>query len=102
MLPNSFIYGFLGGFLLSFVSYFERINDARPEKDNGSVQIWKDVYKIFEAQDLIFCFVYALIGGVLAWVLNPQSTLLAFYIGMTAYPTLSKFAAMLNVADKSL
>jgi predicted PurR-regulated permease PerM len=101
---NIFMYGFLGGFLLDFVSYWEAIKEVQPEKateeSNESVRFWDYIYESFKVKRLLFCFVNAIIGGLLAWVINPQSALLAFYIGMTAYPTLSKFEAVLHVENK--
>lgn len=104
MLPDTFTFGLLGGFLLSFVSYIETIKNTQPEKDteksDENVQIWEDVVKTFKVKRLLFCVVYALIGGIVAWILNSPSPLLAFYIGMTAYPTLSKFATVLFAENK--
>lgn len=104
MSPHIFIYGFVGGFLLNFVSYFETIKDPQPEKyteeSNEAIKVWNDFLITYNVKSLLYCFVYGVIGGVLACVLNPQSPLLAFYIGMTAYPTLSKFEAVLYAENK--
>lgn len=104
MLPDTFTLGFVGGFLLSFVSYIEAIKNTQPEmgtkKSGENVQIWVDVVKTFNIKRLLFCIVYALIGGIVAWILNSPSPLLTFYIGMSAYPTLSKFAAVLPAENK--
>lgn len=101
MLPDIINLGFLGGLVISFVSYIDTIANVQPEMDietsNETVQIWEDIWKTFEIKRLALCIVHALIGGIFVYVINPQSPLLAFYLGMTAYPTVSKFAAVLHV-----
>ena len=98
------MYGFLGGFLLDFVSYIEAIKEVQPEEDTEEskepMRSWNYIYESFKVKRFLFCFVNAIIGGLLALVIDPQSALLAFYIGMTAYPTLSKFEAVLHVENK--
>jgi len=58
MLPDIFIFGLLGGFLLSFVSYCEAIKEVQPEKateeSNESVRFWEYIYESFKVKRLLF------------------------------------------------
>jgi len=87
-------YGFLGGFLFSIIPYVEGLKSIQPEEDvknsNESVNVWKDVRKTFNLKDLYYCVVRGILGVVVVLMIEPQVPLYAFYLGMTAYPTISK------------
>lgn len=96
------ICGFLGGFLLSIIPYTERLNDIQPEEDTkNSMNNWKYIQQIFNIGGLLHCVVCGLFGIVIVWVIDPKESLYAIYLGMTAYPTMSKFFVALNPLNKS-
>jgi len=97
---NILVFGFLGGFLFSIIPYIEGLRSIHPEEDvensNESVNVWKDVRKTFNLKDLFYCVFCGILGVVVVLMIEPQVPLYAFYLGMTAYPTLSKLLGALH------
>ena len=104
MPPNIFICGFLGGFLVSIIPYVEGLKNIQPEKDtkksNESMNFWKYVQKTFNTRGFFHCVFWGLFGVVLVYVIDPKESLYAIYLGMTAYPTFSKFYAAFHPPNK--
>nr|QNO48666.1 hypothetical protein LENKHJGJ_00037 [Methanosarcinales archaeon ANME-2c ERB4] len=104
MSPNILVCGFLGGFLVSIIPYVDELKSIQPEEDvehsNESVNVWKDARKTFNLNDLSHCVVCGLFGVVVVWLIEPQVPLYAFYLGMAAYPTISKFFGALYTLNK--
>ena len=104
MSPNILVCGFLGGFLLNIIPYVEGLTSIQPnenvENSNESVNVWKDVWKTFNINELSLCVVRGFFGVGIVWLIEPQVPLYAFYLGMTAYPTMSKFREVLYTLNK--
>ena len=54
------------------------------------MSVWKDVRKTFNIGGLSYCVVWGLFGVAIVWVIGPKEPIYAIYLGMTAYPTISK------------
>lgn len=96
MSPNILICGFLGGFLVSVIPYIEKLNNIQPEDTKNSkapISNWKYIQKTFNIYGLIYCVIYGLFGMALVWLIEPKESIYAIYLGVTAYPTVTKINA---------
>lgn len=104
MSPNIFICGFLGGFLVSIIPYVEGLKYIQPEEDtkksNVSMSNWNYLQKTFNIGGLFHCVIWGLFGIGIVWVIEPKESLYAIYLGMTAYPTVSKLSAVFIPPNK--
>lgn len=105
----NFFWGFVGGFLVEFYFYLsviKKFKDKRlahrieasyaPSEDDEfkepiPIEEWKEILEVFRPIILLFCLFSGVVGGVMAYLINPRDYYLAFFIGLTASATLSKF-----------
>ncbi len=103
----NFFWGAVGGFLVEFYFYLSvikklkdrrlieasyELNDDDELPDPAPIEEWKEILEVFRPITLLFCLFSGIAGGVMAYLINPRDYYLAFFIGLTASATLSKFA----------
>jgi len=93
-----FILGFAGGFMIQFHYYLSDYNKKRvytnqkPQLNDDEQLLeepklpndWSEFRYFFNPINLLFCFFYALFGGLMAGLISPPYEFFAFYIGLTS------------------